>query len=123
MICREKQEMLAVREKPGPAMRSVFARLKLGQAHWRPARRGDSPQNIAVIGLVNNHVVLIPCPSPWIGRLRQNGHRTARRRNLLQMGIREESQEFSIGGPERKRGAFRALEFLGCKVGKRLYPD
>src|ERR1700682_5681667 len=59
----EEQEMLAVGQEPGPAMRRVFAGFEFGQGRWCSTRGADSPQRIAVVGFVDDDVVLIPGPS------------------------------------------------------------
>src|ERR1700674_5988830 len=66
----EEQEMLAVGQEPGPAMRRVLAGLELGQGRRYSACGADSPQRIPVVGFVDDDVVLVPGASSRIGRLR-----------------------------------------------------
>src|SRR5258708_33955607 len=78
VIGREEQEMLAVGQEPGPAMRCVLAGFELGQGRGGSARGASSPERVAVVGFVDDDVVLVPGPASGIGSLRENGDRAAR---------------------------------------------
>src|SRR5450631_3492818 len=123
VICGKEQKMLAIRQELGPAMRGVFVVFELGQPYRRPPCCADSPQGVAVIGFVDDNVVLVPGASARIRGLRQYRDRSTRCRNFLQMAVGKKSQELAVGRPERKRSALRALDFLRRKVAQGLHPD
>src|SRR5258708_38807587 len=66
---------------------------------------------------------MVPRPSTSIGRLGENRDWTAACRYFFQMAVGEESHEFSVGGPERKRSAVRTIELPGRQVAEGLDPD
>src|SRR5690242_15416072 len=104
MIGPEEQEVFAIGQELRPTVSRVFAPFKLRQAYGSSACRTDLPQGIAVIGLVDDHVVLIPRTSPRIRRVSQDGDRASRRLYLLHASVGEESNPLSISRPEGERG-------------------
>src|SRR6201993_1964703 len=115
--------MLAVGQKVGPAMRRMLPCFELGQSQRLSACSVDLPQGFPIVRLVDDDVVLAPSSSSWIGRLGENGDRTACSRNFLQVAVGEEANEFSVGRPKGKNSALGALQFPGSKVAERLHPD
>src|SRR5580700_646459 len=67
VIGSEEEEMLAVGQEPGPAVGGVFVHFKLSQTHRNSAGGADAPQGIAVVGLVNDDVVLVPRTPARVG--------------------------------------------------------
>ena len=73
MIGGEEEEMLAVGQEAGPAMRGVLAASNLVETCRRSASGADSPQHVAVVRLVNDDVVVVPGSSARIGRVGESG--------------------------------------------------
>src|ERR1700722_7582533 len=123
MVGGKKEEMLAVRKKTGPAVSGVLTRIKFGEARWSAPGSADLPQDIAVIGLINDDVVLIPGAASRVRSIRDNGNRSAGRGHLFQVAVGKKSDEPAIVGPEGKGGAFGAVEFRGSDVVEELHPE
>src|ERR1700738_4950074 len=114
--------MLAIGQEPGPAVGGVFAGFEFRQRRGRTAVGVDAPNRFTVVRLEDDDIVLIPGTTAGIGRIRKDGDRTARCRDLFKLTVSEKSQKFSVRGPERKGGAFGAFEFSGGEVAEGLHP-
>src|SRR5215468_441093 len=116
------EKMLAVGKEGRPAVRGVFRRVKLRGALRGSAGSADSPERVAVVRFVKNHVVLAPRPAARIGSICKDRCGAAGG-NFLQFAIGEESDKRTVGGPERFAGFFCALELSGGAAVQGLHPD
>src|SRR5271168_4518736 len=105
--------MFAVGKEDRPAVSGVLADFEFCEAGGSPAGSADLPQSVAVIGLINDDVVLIPGAAAGVGGVGECCNRAARSGNFLQVTIGKKSDELAVVGPERKRSAFGAIEFSG----------
>ena len=109
-------EMPAIGQKLRPAMGDLSA-VRVQRGHWRgrTARRRDSHQWTL---LRTERIQSCPTGSTsaisrYLPRIANGLHDPARDRDLLQLLVREESDELPIRRPERKICSFRPVEPLG----------
>ena len=104
-------------------MGGVFASLKLGQPRRVCAGSADAPDGIAVVGFVEDDVVLVPGAAAGVGCVGENGHGSAGGGDFLEVAVGEKADGLSIGRPEREAGTLGVVEFPGREFVQGLHPD
>ncbi len=118
------EEVPAVRQEPGPAVRLLVAALgDLGHRRGRAARGGDAVQRARAVGREDDHAVAVPGSAAAARRIAQGQRRAARGADLPQLAGREEADRRAVGRPERKARALRSGQRVGGQRVERAYVE
>src|SRR5580692_6081023 len=106
MLHRDVEEVFAVRQKRGPAMRRIERRVDRGYQGWRASISGHARDSSVIRERGDDGAILTPGAATPKRRLANRDRRSSGDLNSLQLVVSEEGDGVAVGRPERKHRAF-----------------